>query len=153
MKENDNVIELKASEVKLTYNSKIKASDRICIRNAEDAAELFYNYWDFDKIEHVEEMKLLLLNRSHKVLGVAHLSTGGVIGTTVDIKVICQYAIKANASAVILVHNHPSGSLIASDADKGITKRVSKALGLLDIHLLDHLIITADRKYVTVEDG
>ena len=67
---------------------------------------------------------------------------------------ILQYAIKANASSVILAHNHPSGNLGASDADKRITRNVREALKLVDIELLDHLILTYEEKYATIEtDG
>lgn len=150
MRETNNNTELKASEVKLTYNSKIKASERVCIKHADDAAEIFFKYWDFERIEHIEEMKLLLLNRAHRVLGVANISSGGISGTVVDIKVICQYAIKSNSNSVILAHNHPSGNLNASDADRNITKRIKNALHMFDINLLDHLIINADREYSTI---
>lgn len=153
MKEKETVYELRASEVKLTYNNRIKPSDRVCIKNAEDAAQLMFEYWDFDTIEHVEEMKMLLLNRSHKVLGIVNLSKGGAFGTTVDVRIILQYALKANASAIILAHNHPSGSLRASESDQFLTKRVSDAVKLLDIHLLDHIIITADRQYGAIESS
>lgn len=151
MKETDNVQELKASEVKLTYQTKIKASDRIVIRNPDDAAQVFFNHWDMDRIEHVEEMKILLLNRAHRVLGIAHLSLGGTTGTVTDLKVILQYAIKTHASCVIMAHNHPSGSLKPSEADVNITKRVYDSLALLDIQLLDHIIINAEKNFSSIE--
>jgi DNA repair protein RadC len=73
-------------------------------------------------------------------------------GSIIDTRVILQYAIKANAHAVILAHNHPSGSLEASEADIKITSRVRDALELVDIKLLDHLIINKDEKYSTIEE-
>ena len=62
-----------------------------------------------------------------------------------------QFAIKANAAAVILAHNHPSGNLGASEADKRITGNVKEALKLVDIELLDHLILTYEEKIATIE--
>jgi len=62
-----------------------------------------------------------------------------------------QYAIKANASSVILAHNHPSGNLNPSDADVNITKRVRDALELMEIKLLDHLILNKDRDFETID--
>ena len=150
MKDNINVKQYKAAEVKLTYKSKIKSSDRIQIKNAEDAASLFFKIWDMDTIEHIEEVKILLLNRANRVLGIATISQGGMSGSVIDTRVILQYAIKANASAVILAHNHPSGNLEASDADKRITERVRDALKLVEIQLLDHLILNSDEKYETI---
>ena len=67
------------------------------------------------------------------------------------IYIILQYAIKANACAVILAHNHPSGNLGASDADIKITKRVKEVLKLMEIELLDHLILTYEEKYATID--
>jgi DNA repair protein RadC len=107
--------------------------------------------WDWATIEHIEEVKMILLNRANRVLGVAHLTKGGLNGSIIDTRVILQYAIKANAAAVILAHNHPSGNLNASDADVRITKNVKEALKLVDIELLDHMILTYEEKYATVE--
>jgi DNA repair protein RadC len=154
MKENSNDKLYKAAEVKLTYETRVKASERYRIKNAEDAAALFFKVWDRSTIEHVEEVKMIMLNRANRVLGVAHLTKGGLNGSIIDTRVILQYAIKANASAVILAHNHPSGNLGASEADIRITKTVREALKLMDIELLDHLILTYEEKYSTIEtDG
>ena len=64
---------------------------------------------------------------------------------------VLQYAIKANAAAVILAHNHPSGNLEPSGADIRITRNVKEALKLVDIELLDHLILTFEEKYTTID--
>lgn len=79
------------------------------------------------------------------------MSKGGLSGSIIDTRIILQYAIKANASAVILAHNHPSGSLEASEADIKITNRLRDALELVDIKLLDHLILNRDEEYRTIE--
>ncbi len=153
MKANDNNENklYKAAEVKLTYKTKVKASERYQIKNAEDAARLLFRTWDMTTIEHVEEVKLILLNRANRVLGIATISKGGLNGSIIDTRVILQYAIKANASAVILAHNHPSGNLNASEADERITKRVKEALNLAEIKLLDHIIINKDEEYLTID--
>ena len=95
-----------------------------------------------DTIEHKESFKLLLLKRANRVLGICTISEGGINGTIVDVRVIMQYAIKANASGIIMCHNHPSGNLDHSKGDEYITEKVEKAGKLLDIALLDHIIIT-----------
>ena len=137
----------KVSEVKLIYKNRVKATDRIQIKNAQDAFGVFWEAWDKEVIEHIEEMKMLLLDRSNRVLGIVSLSKGGTTGTIIDIKLIMQYALKANAHGIILAHNHPSGNLNASEADSKITERIKKACKTLEIHLLDHLIISPCNEY------
>ncbi len=86
------------------------------------------------------------------MLGIADLSIGGTNGCLLDLKIVFQYAIKANASSIILAHNHPSGNLKPSTADISITKKVSDAANLLDIKLLDHLILSPEDKYYSLSD-
>ena len=115
MKQTENII----SEVKLIYRTKVKASQRPQVKTSKDAFELFMEHWDLDSIEHVEEFKLMLLTRSNKVLGIASISKGGINGTVTDVRIILQYAIKSNASGIIICHNHPSGNLQPSESDHG----------------------------------
>ena len=149
-KENENNC-YKAAEVKLMYMTDVKSSERISIKNSEDAAAVFFDVWDFHTIEHTEEVKMMMLNRANKVLGVASISKGGLSGAVIDTRVILQYAIKSNATSVILAHNHPSGNLEASEADKRITQNVREALKLIDIQLLDHLILNKDELFATID--
>ncbi len=102
----------------------------------------------------MEEFKILLLNRANMVLGIASLFKGGVVGTVIDTKVIFQYALKANASQLILAHNHPSGNLKPSDADISITRKIKDGARQLNITLLDHIILTSDKRYYSfAEEG
>lgn len=89
-----------------------------------------------------EEFWVLLLNNSNKVIYKLQLSKGGLTQTVVDIRMLFKTALEHLATALILVHNHPSGQLIASGADKDITQKIKLAGNSLDIKLLDHLIIT-----------
>jgi len=89
-----------------------------------------------------EEFWVLYLNNSNKVIYKAQLSKGGITGTVVDIRLIFKTALEHNATSVILSHNHPSGKLQASEADKDITKKLKLAGESLDIKILDHVIIT-----------
>jgi DNA repair protein RadC len=134
----------KVTEVQLVYKTSIKPSDRPKISKMEDAVEIFRKYWSRDKIEHIEEVKILLMNRANRVLGIATVSMGGVSGTVMDERIILQYAIKANASGVIMAHNHPSGTLEPSDTDKKITSKIKGSLELMGMSLLDHIVITVD---------
>ena len=90
---------------------------------------------------------MLYLNKGNKVIGIENHSTGGVIGTVTDVKLIVATALKCVASSIILAHNHPSGNLQPSKADKRLTSKVNDACDLFDISLLDHLIVANDGYY------
>lgn len=98
-----------------------------------------------------EEFWVLYLNNSNKVIYKAQLSKGGITGTVVDVRLIFKMALEHNATAIILAHNHPSGKLLASNADKGITKKLKFAGEQLDIKVLDHIIIT-EKGYLSFQD-
>jgi len=88
----------KISELRLVYRTKVKASERLQIKCSKDAFDIFMENWDHDSIEHIEEFKLLLMNRSNSVLGILAVSKGGLSGTVTDVRLIFQGAIKTNAS-------------------------------------------------------
>jgi DNA repair protein RadC len=98
-----------------------------------------------------EEFWVLLLNRANEVIGRERLSTGGSSGTVVDIKVTLKAALDARASAFIAIHNHPSGNLQPSQADRQLTDKLRQAGALLELPLLDHLIIS-ERGYFSFAD-
>jgi DNA repair protein RadC len=99
-----------------------------------------------------EEFWVLYLNNSNKVIYKAQLSKGGITGTVVDIRLLFKMALEQNATAVLLTHNHPSGKLLASDADIQITKKIKEAGKTLEIHVLDHIIIT-ENGYLSFQDA
>ncbi|MFT4031185.1 MAG: DNA repair protein RadC [Siphonobacter sp.] len=98
-----------------------------------------------------EEFWLLLLNRANQVIRPIQVSSGGVSGTVADPKIIFKFALEHLASSIILAHNHPSGNLQPSQADKELTCKLKEAGKLLDIPVLDHLII-ADHWYLSFVD-
>lgn len=100
-----------------------------------------------------EEFWILYLNNSNKVIYKAQLSKGGITGTVVDIRLVFKMAFEHNATSIILTHNHPSGKLLASDADIQITKKLKLAGQQLDITILDHLIITENGFYSFQDEG
>jgi DNA repair protein RadC len=136
--------EFQVAEIQLAYRSNVKPSMRPKISTSRDAFEVLRRSWDLDKLEFVEQFKVLLTNRANKVLGIFEVSTGGITGTVADPKLIFVAAIKANACGVLVAHNHPSGNLQPSQADIELTKRIKEGGKLLDIQLLDHLIITSE---------
>ncbi|SEH94020.1 DNA repair protein RadC [Paenimyroides aquimaris] len=100
-----------------------------------------------------EEFWVLLLNNSNKVVYKLQLSKGGLTQTIVDIRLIYKTALEHLATAIILVHNHPSGQLNPSQADNDITQKIKKAGNTLDIKLLDHLIITQKDYFSFADEG
>lgn len=97
-------------------------------------------------LEH-EEFWILFLNNSNKVLHKAQLSKGGITGTLVDVRLVMKQTLELGAVAIILAHNHPSGTLSPSAADKQITQKIKTASETLDVKVLDHLIITQKSYY------
>ncbi|MCF6167555.1 DNA repair protein RadC [Lutibacter sp.] len=104
------------------------------------------------ELQH-EEFWVLYLNNSNKVLYKNLLSKGGLTGTLVDIRLVFKKAIALYATALILCHNHPSGKLEASSADKSITKKIKQAGETLDIKVLDHLIITENAYFSFADEN
>jgi DNA repair protein RadC len=148
-----NEIELnKAAEVKLVYQTKVKASDRPRVQSSHDAYKILKGIFDQETIEHHESVVLLLLNRSNRVLGAKQISTGGINGCIMDVRLILQYCLIANATGFIISHNHPSGNLDPSDSDKNITKKLKTASSYHDLSFTDHIIVTPENKYTSFAD-
>lgn len=98
-----------------------------------------------------EEFWIIYLNNSNKVLHKAQLSKGSITGTLVDVRLVLKTAIEVGAVGLILSHNHPSGSLKPSTADKDITRKLTQAAESLDIKVFDHLIIS-ENSYFSFAD-
>ena len=94
-----------------------------------------------------EEFWVLYLNNNMKVVFKSQLSKGGISGTVVDLRMIFKMAFEHNATAIILVHNHPSGNNKPSDADFKVTNKIKIACNNLEISLVDHVIITQNNYY------
>lgn len=100
-----------------------------------------------------EEFWVLYLNNANKIIHKAQLSKGGITETSVDVRLLFRKAMEVGAVAIILAHNHPSGNLQASQADKNLTKQIATASKSLDIRLLDHLIITENAYLSFADEG
>ncbi|MCX2839060.1 JAB domain-containing protein [Salinimicrobium sp. MT39] len=142
----------KVNEISLKYlgNMRIKESPKISSSN--DAFEKFYCQWNLNHIAMQECFKLMLLNNGNRVKGIVEISTGGITATLVDLRILFAVALKSLATAIIVAHNHPSGTLLPSQDDKTLTRKIKEAGLLLDIKLLDHLIITPEGKYFSFAD-
>jgi DNA repair protein RadC len=100
-----------------------------------------------------EEFWALFLNRQNKVIDLQRLSQGGLTGTVIDVRLVLKMAIEKHATSLIFAHNHPSGNLEASDADRKITRQLKDAGAIMDIPLLDHLIITQGGYFSFADEG
>jgi DNA repair protein RadC len=143
----------KVAEVEIRYRNKMRVSERPIIHNSNDAYQILLANWNKDKIEYVEEFKIVLLNFSNSVLGISHISSGSGRATIADPKIIFTTALKANVSSIILFHNHPSGSLKPSQEDLSITTKLVECGKLLEIKVLDHLIVTRNGYLSICDEG
>ena len=103
-------------------------------------------------LEH-EEFWVLFLNNSNKVLAKSQISKGGLTATIVDVRLLFKRALELASVGIIVCHNHPSGKLQPSTADKQLTQKIKEAGCTLDIKLLDHLIITEKVYFSFADDG
>ena len=143
---------MNVAEVQLSYKSNVKSSTRYKINSSQDAYELLIKYFPDDTIEYKESFKVVLLNQSNKVLGIVLISEGGISATYVDVRLILQAALLANATQVILAHNHPSGAIKPSTLDDALTEKVKKAAELMEIHVADHIILSPEKEYYSYHD-
>lgn len=136
---------MKVCEIQISYSNENKG--RVKVTSSKDTYRVALENWNMSTIELQEEAKILLLNRAGIVTGVFHLSKGGITTCYIDLKLVLSVAIKTVASAIILLHNHPSGNLKPSKADLEVTRRLKFGASLVDIELFDHLIITKEGYY------
>ncbi|RUT73532.1 RadC family protein [Ancylomarina longa] len=118
------------------------------ITGSRDAFEILSPY--VENLGH-EEFWIIYLNRANKIIEIKNVSSGGITGTVFDIRLVFKDALMLEATNIILCHNHPSGNLQPSNADKDITHRTIEAGKLMNISILDHLII-ADDQYFSFAD-
>lgn len=143
----------KVTEVELIYRNATKASDRPKITNSRSADDILRRTWDENRIELLEQFKIILLDRRNACIGVSLISTGGIAGTVADPKIIFATALKARASGIILAHNHPSGNLNPSQADIDLTKKMVQGGKLLEMQVVDHLVVTKDHYLSFADEG
>jgi DNA repair protein RadC len=125
-----------------------EAEHRDNISSSKDAFDLMQPL--LEDLE-VEQFWVLYLNNANKVLAKLNISQGGMTATVVDVRMLLKKALELNSTGLILCHNHPSGTLRASEADCKLTEKVKVAAKLMDIQLLDHIIVT-DQSYFSFAD-
>jgi DNA repair protein RadC len=126
--------------------------DQVKVTNSKIAADFARQFYS-DDIELYESMFIIMMSNSHQTIAWAKISQGGVSETMCDPKIVAKYAIDTLCSAVILVHNHPSGNLTPSQEDRDITAMVKSGLAMFDIKLFDHIILTSAHHYSFADEG
>ncbi len=138
------------SEYTIAYKSLSK--DVKIIRSSDDARNIIAPY--FEEFAGIKEaFYAIYLNRNNRVIGIHKCSEGSVTGCIVDPRIIVKPAIELLASGIILVHNHPSGNLKPSEADRSITQKVKEGAKHFDINIFDHLILTEDSYLSFADEG
>lgn len=100
-----------------------------------------------------EEFWVIYLNKANKIISMEAVSKGGVAGTVADVKIIFKKAIELLASSIILAHNHPSGNLTPSSADRDLTRKMRETGKIMEIEVLDHLIVAETGHYSFADNG
>ena len=139
-------------EIRLSYRKTRSKKSVGKVTSSETAFNIFYDSWNSNEIAMIESFKVMYLDNGNNVKGIAVHSQGGITGTFVDIRLIMATALKSLSVSIILSHNHPSGSLIPSKSDKLLTNKIIKAADYFDISVLDHIIITPEKKYYSFMD-
>ena len=138
-----------AAALEMGRRRRIEDTSKITkIKSSHDVFELLYPL--IGELQH-EEFWIVYLNNSNKVVHKAQLSKGGITGTLVDVRLVLKQALELGAVGIVLAHNHPSGTLQPSTADKQITEKLKVASEALDIKILDHLIL-ARQQYLSFAD-
>jgi len=139
-------------QFKLVKEKSLFELQKTKISTSNDAANFARNFYESD-LEIYESFFLILLNRSNNTIGWVKISQGGIDATVVDVQLIAKYAVESLAKSVILVHNHPSGGLEPSDADRKVTRNCINTLKIFGCTVLDHIILTATSNYSFVDNG
>lgn len=136
----------------ITIGKKRTDIPKVKIASSRDTNQYIRNMFS-DELGLYEKAVVLYLNRANNVTDFQVLSSGGINGTVVDIRLLFATALKTASNSIILCHNHPSGNLTPSEADKMITRKIKQVAEFHTIEFLDHLIVGEDEtKYYSFAD-
>lgn len=139
------------AELKVAYRSRTKDRGQWLIRSPKDVEQYLRAVWNKDTLELVEEFVVVCLNGRHEATGWVRVASGGFNATPIDPRLIFGIALQTASSAIVVAHNHPSGSLEPSELDRQVTERLTEAGRLLGVAVLDHLILTRDGAFSFTE--
>ncbi len=141
------------AEVGLIYRNRVPKKERIQILDSSTAYKVLKESFSDETIDYRETFKVLYLNHNCQVLCCSTISEGGITETAADVRLIMQGALLTNATAMILAHNHPSGSTRPSRQDDSLTRRITDAASLMNIQVNDHIILTSEEYYSYNDEG
>lgn len=142
--------EVAMAAVELYTRLKMKWEQSQQITNSADAYKRMYPI--LANLQN-EECWCIYLNQASRPIKIQRISKGGISGTVVDVRLVIKEALMCGASALILVHNHPSGNIRPSRQDDNLTKEVSKAAEFLNIRMMDHVIVTDGKFFSYADEG
>ena len=141
---------LGVSEIEVIYKPAI--GRKPIISSSYDAYVEIKEFYNPNTIALQEEFVCMFLNRCNRVLGVYPLSLGGITGSVADIRIILGIALKIAATGLIVSHNHPSGNLSPSKADKDLTGKIKECCTMMELKLLDHIVISPEGSFYSFAD-
>jgi DNA repair protein RadC len=143
---------LYASLRKITSIAQESTFEQVEITSSQIAQSYARQFYHEDLVLY-ESFFIIMMNQANRTIEYAKISQGGVSATVADPRIICKLAVDSLCSAIILVHNHPSGNIQESDSDRSLTKKIMLALSYLDIRLLDHIVLTENNYKSFADDG
>lgn len=139
-----------AAALEIGIRRSLNESKKSIIQSSSDIAAYLKDQLQY---KNHEIFLAIFLNQSNKIIHQETLSEGGITGTVVDTRLLLKKALTYNTISIILCHNHPSGSLQPSNADKQLTKKIKEAAELLDIKVIDHIIVSTEGYFSFADDG
>jgi DNA repair protein RadC len=140
------------TEVTFSLRNQLRPEEREILKSAGKVYDFTRKLFGMD-IETKEQFFLICLNNAMQVIAVYQVSTGGITSCIVDLRMLFFVALNCQATQIIIAHNHPSGNLNPSDADKKLTSKIKDAASFLDITFVDHLIVTDYGYYSFADEG
>jgi DNA repair protein RadC len=123
---------------------------RAVITNSSDVANYLKALLQYEK---TEVFAVVFLNNSNKIQHHEIISKGGITGTVADPRIIIKKALEHDSVSIIICHNHPSGNIRPSSADKQLTQKIKEAAVYFDIKLLDHIIVGEEGYFSFADEG
>ncbi len=139
-------------EVELHYKRPL-FDHMLFINSVDEAVRVFRSCFHPLKMDLQESFWVLYLSQAHRLLGAFETGIGNSVSVLANPKAIFQMALKLNASAILVAHNHPSGGLKVSDRDKKLTRKIATVAKIMDIILTDHIILTSEGFISFAEEG
>lgn len=144
----------KVNEIEAVYKTKrMSREDLPKVTTPSETAAILREHYDDLLFDTIEYFSVLFLNRGNRIIGWQLISQGGITGTVADPRIILKMAILCGASLITLCHNHPSGNLLPSYADRNLTDKLKEAANYMDIKVLDHIILSSEGYYSFANEG